>query len=82
MTKHVILIAAIALLTVGCKENKDTTPTKTTPVESTSKSTSEDQGPTSIPMHGTGENSSSSSNGSFKMDDDMKKNIQQQKGQE
>ncbi|MCC9042316.1 hypothetical protein LNQ81_06370 [Myroides sp. M-43] len=82
MTKHVILIATIALLTVGCKENKDTTPTETTPVESTSKSTSEDQGPTAIPMHGTGENSSSSSNGSFKMDDDMKKNIQQQKGQE
>lgn len=82
MTKHIIVLASIALLTVGCKENKTTTPSESKPVESTSTSTSEDQEPAVIPMHGTGENSSSSSNGSFKMDDDMKKNIQQQKGQE
>ncbi|MGL4584798.1 MAG: hypothetical protein ACRCVU_17660 [Flavobacterium sp.] len=79
MTKHILLIATIALLTVGCKE---TTPASdnSTPVESTVKS-NEDSGSMAIPMHGTGENKSSATSGSFKMDDDMKKNIQEQKGQ-
>lgn len=82
MNKHIMLMATIAMMTVGCKENKATTPNEPTPVESSSMKNADSEGPMSIPMHGTGENSSSATNGSFKMDEDMKKNIQDQKAQQ
>lgn len=75
-------MATIAMMAVGCKENKTATPNKPTPTESSSMKNSDNEGAMAIPMHGTGENSSSATNGSFKMDEDMKKNIQDQKAQQ
>ncbi|SEI60066.1 hypothetical protein SAMN04488018_102171 [Myroides marinus] len=77
-----MLMATMAMMAVGCKENKATTPNEPTPAESSSMKNSDNEGSMAIPMHGTGENSSSATNGSFKMDEDMKKNIQDQKAQQ
>ncbi|MDM1396726.1 hypothetical protein HX049_06010 [Myroides odoratimimus] len=82
MNKHIILMAVMAIMTVGCKENKANTPTESTSIKSSTTKTNDDNGTMAIPMHGTGENSSSATNGSFKMDESMKKNIQEQKAQE
>ncbi|WP_010254880.1 hypothetical protein [Myroides injenensis] len=67
-----ILIVAFCMgLLFSCTENKTSTPKK-------NNNTTEENS-VAIPMHGTKENSSSSTNQRFEMNEELKQSIQQEK---
>ncbi|MTG96673.1 MULTISPECIES: hypothetical protein [Myroides] len=74
--KKLLFIASVSLVTLSCNDKKqesgDTTQTK-------EHSVKQDDKKVEIPMHGTSENSSSSSNKRFEVSNDMKQMIQQEK---
>lgn len=77
-TKIFTLLTIGTVFIASCTDKKSESTTSTT--TESSKSASEQTDKTvEIPMHGTGENSSSSTNQRFEMNDDMKQMIQNEK---
>lgn len=82
MRKLILSVFAIAAISfTSCTEKKSQDETSVAS-ESNSKNSKKEDKAVEIPMHGTSENSSSSTNQRFEMNKDMKQMIQNEKSKE
>lgn len=75
------ILAMVAISLTACTEKKSKSE-KAATTESNSNTTKIEDKAVEIPMHGTSENSSSSTNHRFEMNEDMKQMIQNEKSKE
>ncbi len=75
------ILAMVAVSLTACTEKKSESE-KSVTTELNSKTSENEDKAVEIPMHGTSENSSSSTNQRFEMNEDMKQMIQNEKSKE